>query len=167
MDAPSPESDSSLDASRTSDAISDSSAAHDAPGVACGTSWDTLFMDWGQAPWDGGYRFASQGAFEAFFVSMAQLDGLVVPAHDVDCGPDGATCTYDPTQPRLSPQDIHYSDALHQFIGPNGHPYVWSYLTSLNEWVLVDQTTSPQSYQLLVTHNAGCMAGCECDAGGG
>ena len=139
----------------------------DGPALTCGVSWATLLAVFPQPPWDGGYLFMRLADMLAFFRTMARLDSFVDPASGVDCKNAPGSCEYDPTQsvPPDAALDPYYVNGLGEFIAPNGLPYILSYDAALNVWLVVDQTMSPQSYELLVELNSGCMAACPCDAG--
>lgn len=105
---------------------------------------------------DGGREFGGQAAFLAYFQSLASLDQLVVPAHHVDCSSgaaDAGACTYDPRQPRLDAADIHYSNDLHEFTGPDGQPWIWAYIKDRDTWLAADEITDPSGYACLVEYN--------------
>ncbi len=72
-------------------------------------------------------------------------------------------------EPQLSPQDVHYSNGLDEFIAPDGQPYVWHWEPPVNVWLTADQSTSPRTYSLLVARNQVCPlgdAGWSCNCGG-
>ena len=103
--------------------------------------------------------FNSQANLLAYFDNMAELDSLSVPAHGVDCSPGSSgACTYDPLSPALNPSDIHYSNPAQEFVGPDGHPYVWTYLADQNSWIVVDGGTSAVLYGAVADLN-GCPQG--------
>ena len=142
-------------------------AGVDAVGPTCGSeSWATVFgsfLDAG-APLDQVWEFVRLPDFLDFVRNQAVIDNavdwqgnLLCPTHQVE------TCTYNPTLPRTSPQDVNHSNALNEFI--DGRPYVWAYYPPVNKWFLVDATRNPEGYQLLVDFNAGCSPNCACDAG--
>jgi hypothetical protein len=100
--------------------------------------------------------YADDVGLVAYFQFMAEKDGLVVPAHGVDCSPSGidaGKCTYDPLTPQLDAQDVHYSNADHQFVGPDGHPYVWAYVPDLSVDVVADEDAAPAMYQSVLAYN--------------
>ncbi len=95
----------------------------------------------------------------SWFQTLATTYDLVVPAHGVDCTPvglDAGECTYNPMTLQLDASDVHYSNAIQQFVGPDGLPYVWLYEPERNVWVFVPddgQAASAAAYQLLVQYN--------------
>ncbi len=111
----------------------------------------------GGSPPPGVRAFDRKPDFLAFFQDLARLNDLVVPAHGVDCSPQGVdagTCTYDPTMARLDASDVHYSDpASLAFVGPDGHPYDWLYAGDRNQWFFVDGTVAPSLYDYFVDCN--------------
>lgn len=134
----------------TVNASADAAAANDAA-VSCSTFISAI--EHGITP----YSFSRVSDFLAYFRSLARLDQLVVPAHGVDCSssaPDGGTCTYDPRQQRLDASDIHYSNDLNQFTGPDGQPWVWMNIGDRNELLAADQVTDPDAYACIVQYNA-------------
>jgi len=173
----SPEDGASRDSTTSADAPPDDATVPDTgrdapvlldgPALTCGVSWATLLAVFPQPPWDGGYLFMRLADMLAFFRTMARLDSFVDPASGVDCKDAAGSCEYDPTQsvPPDAALDPYYANGLGEFIAPNGHPYISSYDAALNVWLVVDRTMSPQSYELLVELNSGCMAACPCDAG--
>jgi hypothetical protein len=62
------------------------------------------------------------------------------------------TCAYDPTIPRSGPADIHHSNALGEFVGPDGDPWIWDYVQPRNLWIAVDENRSPATYALVVDY---------------
>jgi hypothetical protein len=169
--APAMDASSPLDAGLVETSTPDGPAVQDGPGVdvgpVCGTeSWSTVFGSFLDAGAPLNYVFYRRVDFLYFVrdlaVSYDAVDSqgnLLCPTYQV------ATCTYDPMQPRTSPQDVQHSNALQEFVGPDGRPYVWSYYKPFNDWFLVDGTRNPEGYQLLVDFNAGCSPNCACDAG--
>jgi len=75
-----------------------------------------------------------------------------------------STCAYDPTIPRSGPADIHHSNALGEFVGPDGDPWIWDYVQPRNHWIAVDENRSPTTYALVVEYET-CFL--EQDAGQG
>jgi hypothetical protein len=55
-----------------------------------------------------------------------------------------STCTYDP---------FAESNALGQLVGPDGLAYVWTYLPSRSEYVLVREDRNPTGYDIVVEVN--------------
>jgi hypothetical protein len=107
-------------------------------------------------PINGAFVFEEPYDLIAYFVNLAQVNGLVVPAHGVDCHngqPDGSSCSYDPLMPQLDASDIHYSTPSNQFVGPDGDPYVWWYFPNRNYWVVVDGNVAPTTYAFTVQYN--------------
>jgi hypothetical protein len=138
----------------------------DAPGPACGGSWTTVFESYVESTQNPTpvWVFDRRSDFLDFFRAMAVNFGFVDPATGVTCT-EVPTCLYDPTMPRVSPQDVHHSNALDEFIGPDGRSYVWTYYPVMNKWFLAEATSEPQAYQTIVDYNAGCLPNCACDAG--
>lgn len=79
-------------------------------------------------------------------------------------GTNVGTCAYDPTTPRSGPTDIHHSNALGEFVGPDGDPWIWDYVQPRNQWIAVDENQSPTNYALVVAYET-CFL--EQDAGQG
>lgn len=75
-----------------------------------------------------------------------------------------STCAYDPTVPRSDPADIHHSNALGEFVGPDGNSWIWDYVQPRNQWIAVDENTSPTTYAIVVAYET-CFL--EQDAGQG
>lgn len=148
--------------------VQDGSGA-DAVGPVCGSeSWATVFDSFldGGAPLDPVWEFRRLEDFlyfvrnEAVKYSAVDSQGnLLCPTVTVE------TCTYDPMQPRTSPQDVQHSNVLHEFLCPDDRYCVWAYYAPFNAWFLVEQYRNPEGYQLLVDFNAGCSPNCACDGG--
>jgi hypothetical protein len=171
VDASSPP---SHDAAASETSPPDANAVHDgsapdAVGPVCGAeSWSTVFESFVEV--DAGYPFhelwwfSRRTDFLDFVRQIAVEYNFTDPSTGMPCT-TVSTCTYDPTQPRSSPQDVTHSNAVHEFIGPDGKSYVWAYYPPLNDWFLVEADRNPQDYQLVVDFNAGCSPNCACDAG--
>jgi hypothetical protein len=125
------------------------------PDAGCG-GLSAILMQFPGAPWAGGELFDRLEDFVAFFEHLAEANELVIPSHDVDCagGVDAAGCTYDPRTRQTDSADVHYSDALQEFIGPDGDHWVWLYVQDRNEWFAASEEQSPESYALLASMNA-------------
>jgi hypothetical protein len=139
--------------------VDSGSPAPDASSCACGEScFFSAVMASGR---DGGsYRFDRQADLLGFFDDLASLNFLDVAPHGVSCSPEAGivACTYDPLEHQLDPSDVHYSNALQQFVGPEGHPWVWAYFPDRGQWWAIDGSRGPTLYQLLSEYNA-CPAG--------
>jgi hypothetical protein len=96
----------------------------------------------------GGYLFARISDFLDFFRVQAVNDDVAL------C--NGATtvqwCPYDPTIPQTGPSDVHHSNVLNEFVGPDGDPYAWVYFQDVNEVVAGDATRSAGAYALVVEY---------------
>ena len=150
----------------TPDAMSpqDASAA-DATGPVCSGSWLTVFDSFSAIDHPVGvWAFDRRGDFMDFVRNIAVQYSFVDPTTGVTCTTI-MSCTYDPTLPRVSPQDVTHSNALDEFIGPDGKSYVWTYYQPLNQWFLAEAERDPQAYRWIVEYNAGCLPNCPCDAG--
>jgi hypothetical protein len=137
----------------------------DALGPACGGSWSMVFASYadsaGSVPV---WTFDRLSDLLDFFRNLATIYDYVDPTTGMTCTTI-ETCPYDPRQPRVSPQDVHHSNALDEFIGPDGRSYVWTYYRDTNQWFAADAGLGPQQYQTIVDYNAGCLPNCACDAG--
>ena len=51
----------------------------------------------------------------------------------------GHCVMWSPTIPRSGPADIHHSNALGEFVGPDGDPWIWDYVQPRNRWIAVDE----------------------------
>jgi hypothetical protein len=120
---------------------------------ALGAALDEL----SQQPGFEGHRFLRDADFAAFVRELAVVNAFVDPAHAVDCTAGLATCTYEPRSPRLDATDLHYSDAVQRFVGPDEEPYAWAYVPARNTWILVDRNRDPSAYAVIVQLNA-CVA---------
>jgi hypothetical protein len=79
--------------------------------------------------------------------------GFVDTLHGVDCSVAYDACTYDPFTPQLDASDIHYSNPLRQFVGPDGQSWVWAYVSQQNVYVLASASRAPATYQLVLEYN--------------
>lgn len=165
-----------VEAGTAFEASVDACTLTDPSSIACGT-WDSDIANWeadassmSTCPWDGGYVFSRPDTLLTFYRKIAVAAGYADPARDVDCTSGIKTCAYDPRDPQLSPQDVHYSNSLGEFIAPDGQPYVWHYEQPLNAWLTADQSTSPRTYAILVARNQVCSSGpgatWSCNCGG-
>jgi hypothetical protein len=144
----------------------EAAALQDSGPVCSGGSWGAVFDSFHASAGnvEGLYEFLRRYHLLDWNRSIAVEVNLVDPTTGVLCT-TVATCPYDPTLPRVSPQDVHHSDALGEYIGPDGRALVWTYYQPLNEYYILDRARNPQGYQTVVEFNAGCSAGCPCDAG--
>lgn len=90
--------------------------------------------------------------FEVYFRNIAVLVGYVDASRGANCTRGLTHCTYDPTERRNSPTDVHYSDALNRFTAPDGTPWVWLYVQRLNEWFIAEESVAPVAYNLILTY---------------
>jgi hypothetical protein len=134
------------------DGAPEASAQDDAaPDVACPASLP--LASWPGAPWDGGTAFNGAQDLVSYFQQLARTAQLIVPAHQVSCTQAGVAlgeCTYDPRQPEHDPADVHYSDALDRFVGPDGYNYVWLHVAAGDRFLVADAEGAPASYQLIL-----------------
>jgi hypothetical protein len=165
VDASSPGDGGSPETSVPDAAVVQDVASIESGGPVCGggETWSTVLVPLLDASGPS-WQFDRMKDFLDFIRTIAVQYDFVDPATGMLCT-QVATCTYDPRQLRISPQDVHHSNALNEFIGPDGRPYVWAWFPPLNEWLLVGGLVNPQGYRLLVEFNAGCSPGCACDAG--
>lgn len=156
----------SHDAGSVETGLPDAVAIQDGP--VCGSeSWSTVFADW-VANSSGsqfyGWVFDRDIDFLRFVRQVAVNYQFVDPTTGMLCTAVD-TCTYDPRTLRVSQQDVYHSNALGEFIGPDGKPYAWAYFPPLNRWFLSEGDRTPQGYRWIVEYNAGCSPDCPCDAG--
>jgi hypothetical protein len=165
-EAAAPEVDAGVpgDATSTQDAPSSFPPPDAAADAACGyellAQLRRCLDPFPNPPCDGGRLFTRLDDFLAFLRQLALVSSLVDPAHHVDCSPggvDAGACEYDPRTPRLGPSDVHYSNALNEFVGPDGRPYIWIFIPDRNEWVLADANHSPATYALVLQYVT-CMS---------
>jgi hypothetical protein len=138
------------------DASAQESSAPDAAPWDAGCPVSLPLTSWPGPPWDGGYEFTRTQDFLAFFEQEAQAAKLVVPAHQVDCSPVGVElgeCTYDPRLLAHDAADVHYSDALERFVGPDGFDYIWVYVQDRSLLLVADAEGAPASYALILAAN--------------
>jgi hypothetical protein len=166
-----------VDAAALQDAGGDACTVTDASSVVCGP-WSSFVQGWqsdpsamSQCPWDGGQVFNRMSEFLRFFRQIAVAVSFVDPAHNVDCTSGVSTCIYDPRLPQLSPQDVHYSNGVNEFVAPDGQPYVWRWEPTANVWLTADESTSLHTYELIGARNqicpgAPCTSACSCPCGG-
>jgi hypothetical protein len=115
-------------------------------------------IDGGDGPHhDGADFFDAQADMVGFFTVWARKYGLVDPAHGLDCTPSGVhmgECAYDPRLLRWNGSDVHYSNAAHEFLGPDDQPYDWAYVPEWNVWVLGRAMESQKTYDLVRAYAA-------------
>jgi hypothetical protein len=108
-------------------------------------------------PVPGLFRFLRETDVVTYFETLAQQEGLVIAAHGIDCNASvpisASACAWDPLMPRLDASDVHYSNDLKQFSGPDGEPLVWAYLADMNEWIVVDGAEAGALYGAVVQFN--------------
>jgi hypothetical protein len=161
------------DAGSGETSLPDAAAMQDGP--VCGDeSWSTLFADWVSEesaptpPAYYGWFFDRRADFLQFVRTIAVKFSFVDPTTGMPCNTTPGACTYDPTIPRVSPQDVYHSNALGEFIGPDGKRYAWAYFRPTNQWFLAsadEPPQGPQGYRWIVEYNAGFSPDCPCDAG--
>jgi hypothetical protein len=108
---------------------------------------------WPGPPWDGGTAYSGASDLVGYFGQLARAAQLIVPAHQVDCTQGGVAlgeCNYDPRQPAHDAADLHYSDALDRFLGPDGYDYVWVHVAAGDRYLVADAEGAPASYQLIL-----------------
>jgi hypothetical protein len=130
--------------------------ASPADAFACTCDETCVFTSLSPDDRDGAYLFKRREDILAFYDGLAALNSLDVPAHRLSCSPEAGliSCPYDPLEPRLDPSDVHYSDALQRFVGPEGDPWVWAYFADRGSWIAVNGTRNAVVYALLGQYNA-------------
>jgi hypothetical protein len=110
---------------------------------------------WPGPPWDGGRMFVRASDFTDFFKQIAVNADFIDDARGIRCSPvyPIASCGYDPRVRRSASLDVHYSDDVGRFIGPDGRSYVWTYVAGANEWFVGDEAMSPKTYNLILAYN--------------
>jgi hypothetical protein len=73
------------------------------------------------------------------------------------------SCAYDPTRTADGPADIHHSNGLNQFVGPDGQSWAWAYFGGLafsneNVWVFGNEQRTPQMYGTILEYNSCLVA---------
>lgn len=122
-----------------------------APDAACPASLP--LASWPGAPWDGGTAFNGAQDLVASFEQLARAAQLIVPAHQVDCTQAGVAlgeCNYDPRQAAHDAADVHYSDALDRFVGPDGYDYAWLHVVAGDRFLVADAEGAPASYRIIL-----------------
>ncbi len=99
--------------------------------------------------WVGGYAFSRERDF------LDYVHGIAV-AHDFpNCDENGDNCdpctsldhcTWDPRTLAANPIVITQSDTYNRFQAPDGRTYIWGYISSRNQWVLVDRDRNVAAY---------------------
>ena len=165
VDGSSPQDAGSPEASPPDVATPPDGAGAEEVGPVCGGSWSTVFSSFADPNGTADvWVFDRQQDFLDFIRNIAVQHGFADPTTGVTCIQID-TCPYDPRLPRMSPQDVHQSNALNQFIGPDGRSYVWTWYQPLNQWFEAAAGYSPQGYAQITDYNAGCLPDCACDAG--
>jgi hypothetical protein len=63
------------------------------------------------------------------------------------------TCQYDPTKPRVNPDETYLSDDYHEFQGPDDHRWAYVYLKDRQQYVFVDRDRNIASYKVMRDYN--------------
>jgi hypothetical protein len=138
-------------ADASSESATDASPLDGAADAACPATLP--LASWPTAPWDGGTAFNGAPDLLGYFGQLARAAQLIVPAHQVDCTQGGVAlgeCNYDPRQPAHDAADLHYSDALDRFTGPDGYDYVWLHVAADDRYLVADEEGAPASYRIIL-----------------
>jgi hypothetical protein len=112
--------------------------------------------------WVGGQAFGRERDF------LDYVHAIAVAYHFQNCDQNGTSCapctsldvcTWDPRTLAGNPIDITQSDTYNRFQGPDGRTYIWGYISSRNEWVLVDRDRNVAAYTQMLNWTADVVNG--------
>ncbi len=114
--------------------------------------------------WVGGKVFYRERDF-LDYVHRIAVNNPINPAYQIYGCTTIDTCTWDPRQYRVVGTDATKSDALNQFVSPDGRTYIWAYIADRNQWILVDKDRNTAAYVIVLNWTNAVING-EADGSG-
>jgi hypothetical protein len=112
--------------------------------------------------WVGGWVFNRERDFLDFIhQSAVKQDFVNCDENGQHCDPCTSLdhCTWDPRVRAAKTDFLTQSDRYNRFQSPDGRTYIWGYIRSRNQWVLVDKDRNIASYVLMLDWNTDVVNG--------